>query len=125
MKRAEFDLNDRLLDFATAVAGLVKYITGDQLGHHVAGQLIRSGTAPAAHHSEAQSAESRRDFIHKMKMALKELRETRTWLRFAARMKLTQDPIDAVLDECNQLISIFVVSLKTASSPQRQSKNDS
>ena len=112
----QFDLNDRLLDFAMVIAGIVKCIPNDRVGNHVASQLIRSGTAPAAHHSEAQSAESRRDFVHKMKMALKELRETRTWLRIVDRGELAGCPVNSALEECDQLIAIFVVSIRTASS---------
>jgi four helix bundle protein len=115
MAVSKFDLNDRLLDFATVVAGIVKCIPGDLVGSHVAKQLVRAGTAPAAHHSEAQSAESRRDFIHKLTMALKELRETRTWLRFVARLHLVERPVDMVLDECEQLIAILAVSVRSAS----------
>ena len=88
MAESRFDLNDRLLDFATTIAEIVKRIPNDRMGHHVANQLVRCGTAPAAHHSEAQSAESRKDFIHKVKIALKELRETLVWLKIIERKPL-------------------------------------
>ena len=110
-----FDLDDRLIDFAVTVGHLVKRLPADRLGSHVAGQLIRSGTAPAANYAEAQGAESRRDFIHKLKLALKELRESLVWLRFAQRMKLVSN-IDtgAAARECNELIAILVKSIQTA-----------
>ena len=97
--RPAFDLNDRLIDFAVAVTGIVRRFPTDQLGSHISRQLIRSATAPAAHHSEAQGAESKRDFIHKMKMSLKELKETRTWLHIAARTKLSPVQLDNLLNE--------------------------
>ena len=79
-------------------------------------QMATSGTSSAPNYGEAQSAESRADFIHKMKVALKELRETRVWLIMIKRAKLIEPPskLESLLDENNQLISIFVTSLKTA-----------
>ncbi len=70
------DLEDRLVDFAVRIIGVVEALPSSKAGNHVAGQLTRSGTAPAPNYGEAQSAESRKDFIHKLKIALKELRET-------------------------------------------------
>ena len=110
-----FDLGERLLDFAVAIGRVVKALPNNRLGSHMANQLIRSGTAPAAHHAEAQSAESRRDFIHKLKLALKELRETLVWLRLAARTDLQHGTqLNATAAECDELIAIFVRSIETA-----------
>ncbi len=75
------ELEDRLIDFAVRVIAVVEALPDSKAGKHVAGQLVRSGTSPAPNYGEAQSAESRRDFIHKMKVALKELRETLVWLK--------------------------------------------
>jgi four helix bundle protein len=75
MRQRTYDLRDRLLEFAVSIGQIVKGLPGDRIGSHVAGQLLRSGTAPAAHYAEACGAEFRRDFIHKLKVALKELRE--------------------------------------------------
>ena len=85
-------------------------------GRHTSGQIVRSGTSPAPNYGEAQSAESRADFIHKMRLALKELRETRVWLLIIVRAGLIQpaSKLDTLLDENNQLISIFVKSIGTA-----------
>jgi four helix bundle protein len=80
-KTKEYDLEDRLIDFAVAMIDTVEALPSTRAGNHIAGQLLRSGTSPAPNYGEAQSAESRKDFIHKMKIALKELRETRVWLR--------------------------------------------
>jgi four helix bundle protein len=86
------------------------------VGNHIAGQIIRSGTSPAPNYGEAQSAESRSDFIHKMKISLKELRETRIWLLMLVRAKLVKSisTLESLIDENNQLISIFVTSIRTA-----------
>lgn len=110
-----FDLDDRLLDFAVAVYRIVSSLPKHEYGSHIAGQLVRSGTSPAANYAEAQAAESRRDFIHKLKLVLKELRESHAWLRLSKRLGLAkQNQLDEALDECNQLIAIFVRSIATA-----------
>ena len=85
-------------------------------GNHISGQLIRSGTSPAPNYGEAQSAESRADFVHKMRLALKELRETRIWLLIIVRSDLIkpESKLDDLLNESNQLISICVKSIGTA-----------
>jgi four helix bundle protein len=85
-------------------------------GNHIAGQMVRSGTHPALHYGEAQSAESRQDFIHKLKVLLKELRETNNALKIIKKAPLTKklDLVGRGLVECNELISIFVKSISTA-----------
>ena len=85
------------------------------LEDHIAGQLVRSGTSPALHYGEAQSAESRNDFIHKMKVSAKELRETFNCLRLISKKRWHSEELLAkTLNENNQLISIFVKSIETA-----------
>ena len=79
------DLEERLIDFAVEIIGIVEGLPETKAGRHLAAQLVRSGTAPAAHYGEAQGAESRNDFIHKMKIALKELRESLIWLKIAGK----------------------------------------
>ena len=115
-KSKEFDLEDRLIDFAVRIVRLAQFFPKTKTGSHIAGQLIRSGTSPAPNYGEAQDAESRADFVHKMKIVLKELRETRTWLLITARSELIKPAakLDPLIDENNQLISIFVASVKTA-----------
>ena len=73
----KYDLEDRLIDFAIRSIRVAESLPKTKVGNHIAGQLIRSGTSPAPNYGEAQSVESRLDFIHKMKISLKELRETR------------------------------------------------
>jgi four helix bundle protein len=111
-----FDLEDRLIDFAVRIIRLAESLPKTKVGNHVAGQLIRCGTSPAPNYGEAQSAESRSDFIHKMKVSLKELRETRVWLLIIVRAKLIKPTlkIEPLVNENNELISIFVTSITTA-----------
>ena len=112
----DFDLEERLIDFAVRVIRTAQSLPKTKTGNHISGQLIRSGTSPAPNYGEAQSAESRADFIHKMRVALKELRETRIWLLIIIKAKLIKpvSKLDALVDENNQLISIFVASITTA-----------
>jgi four helix bundle protein len=85
-------------------------------GNHIAGQILRSGTSPFPNHGEAESAESREDFINKLKICLKELRETRRWARLIQRKHWTQEDSTLlfVLSESDELIRIFMASIKTA-----------
>jgi four helix bundle protein len=109
------ELEDRLIDFAVAMIGLVESLPNTKAGCHIAGQLLRSATSPAPNYGEARSAESRRDFVHKMKISLKELRETMIWLKIVSRKKLVNDPIvSTAILEFNELIAIFVSSTRTA-----------
>lgn len=111
-----FDLEERLIDFAVRVIRTADSLPKSKTGNHIAGQLIRSGTSPAPNYGEAQSAESRADFIHKLKIALKELRETRIWLLIIVKAGLIQpkSKLDVLLNENDQLISIIVTSITTA-----------
>ena len=112
----DYDLEERLIDFAVRVMTVVEALPDTRIGNHVGGQVLRSGTSPAANYGEAQSAESRRDFVHKMKLALKELRETNIWLRMIQRKPLIEptDKLDSIVTECNELIASFVSSVRTA-----------
>ena len=111
-----FDLEERLLEFAARIIRLTEAVRNTAAGKHVAGQLLRSGTSPMAQHAEAQSAESRKDFIHKMKVSLKELRETKVWLIMIVRANLIkpEPEMRSLIKENDELISIFVSSIKTA-----------
>ena len=109
------EIEDRLIDFAVRVLNVTESLPNTKAGNHIAGQLVRSGTSPAPNYGEAQSAESRRDFIHKMKICLKELRETLIWLRIIERKELCPpERLAEIIKECDELISIFVKSVKTA-----------
>ena len=114
--RRPFDLEERLLEYATRIIRLTDSLHSTRAGNHVAGQLLRSGTSPLPNHGEAQAAESRGDFVHKLKICLKELRETHRWLRLARKVPLldTPDKVSELIDETDELIRIFFTSLKTA-----------
>ena len=115
MNDRAFDLEDRLVDFAVRVISVVEALPDTKAGRHIAGQLIRSGTSPAPNYGEAESAESRNDFIHKMKVALKELRETNIWLKIIERKPLcASERLGPIRQECNELVAIFVKSIQTA-----------
>jgi len=118
----EFNLEDRLIDFAVRILHVAGSLPKTKAGNHIAGQLIRCGTAPAPNYGEAQDAESRADFIHKMKVSLKELRETRIWLLIIGKANLLKpaSKLEPLIDESNQLISIFVASVKTAKQNKRK-----
>jgi four helix bundle protein len=114
--KQKYDLEDRLLNFAVNVVELTEALPSTRAGNHIAGQLLRCGTSPYGNHGEVESAESRKDFIHKLKICLKELRETKRWLRLVARLKKLGPPRELVtcLSEVEQLIRIFVASVRTA-----------
>jgi four helix bundle protein len=115
-KRPQFDLEDRLLEFAARLTKLVDALPNSRTANHVAGQLLRCGTSPFANHGEVQAAESRKDFIHKLGVCFfKELKEVRRWLRFIARVELVPAKrLRPLLIENEELIRIFSASIKTA-----------
>lgn len=110
------DLEERLINFAVLIIEIAKTMPDTKAATHLAGQLLRSGTSPALNYGEAQSGESRKDFIHKLKIVLKELRESNICLKIILRAKLfkTEGQIILALSESNELIAIFVKSVETA-----------
>ncbi|MCA9096491.1 MAG: four helix bundle protein [Planctomycetaceae bacterium] len=111
-----YDLEDRLIDYAVRVIRLSEALPETKAGRHVASQILRSGTSPAPNYGEAQGAESRKDFIHKLKLSVKELRETRVWLRIIARagMAGSEDRVTPLLKETDELLAIIFASIETA-----------
>lgn len=108
-------LEQRLTDFAVRIIRIANALPRNYAGRHVAQQLLRSGTSAAPNYAEARAAESRSDFIHKLKVVLKELNETRVWLNMIGRAELLlADKLDAVVDENTQLCRIVNASLTTA-----------
>src|SRR5258706_15044317 len=102
------DLEDRLVRFGSTACWLSERFPRTPLGQHVAIQLARSSTSTFANYGEVQSAESRRDFVHKLAICLKELRETRTWLKFVREMDLSPlQSVDPVLRECDEVLAIL------------------
>src|SRR5947207_7946788 len=85
-----FDLEERLLEFSSRIIRLVDGLPNTRAANHLAGQLLRCGTSPLGNHGEVQAAESRRDFVHKLRICLKEFKETRRWLRLLHRSPLVR-----------------------------------
>jgi len=114
--KPSYDLGERLLNYGAGVIRLTRVLNSDYAERHIGSQILRSGTAPLAQHGEAQAAESPADFIHKLRLALKELRETERWLKLIVRAGITpQNPdLPALLAETDELIRIFVTSIATA-----------
>jgi len=110
------DLEDRLIEFGVVATDIAELLPPTRTGNHLAGQMVRCSTSPMLNYGEAQAAESRQDFIHKMKVVLKELRETRVCLKFILRKRLVSsvNKVGEVLGESNQLIAIFIKSITTA-----------
>ena len=88
----KYDLEERLLEFSVRIIKIVEMLPNTRTGNHIAGQLLRSGTSPYPNHGEAQSAESQKDFVHKLRISLKELRETERWLKLIQRVPLIKKP---------------------------------
>ncbi len=111
-----YDLEERLLEYAARIVRLVEKLPNTRAGNHVAGQLLRSGTSALPNHAEAQRAESRKDFVHKLKICHKELRESRRWLRLIQRVPLLKAPaVEPLVQETEELIRIFSTSIRIAS----------
>lgn len=107
-------LEERLIDFAVRIIALCNRLSASFAGKHIAGQLVRSGTSPAPNYSEARSAESRADFIHKLRIVVKELNETSVWLRVAGRSNLVKPMLlQGLTTEADELKRIFGASLRT------------
>ena len=120
-----YDLEHRLIGHACAVCRIAESLPLTVVGRHVAGQLIRAGTSPAANYGEAQGAESRRDFGHKLRLCLKEMRESRVWMRMIERLGLAAEmDVKHVLDEEDELIAILVTSIRTAYRPLRTGRGN-
>lgn len=121
-----FDLQDRLIDFAVETIKMTKLLPHSDIGRHIKSQILRSGTSPAANYGEAKGAESRQDFIHKLKLSFKELRETQVWLLILQRTMLlkNENALSGLLIENEELISIIFRSVDTAKTNMRKKKSD-
>ena len=115
------ELSDRLLNFAVRSGKVADALPNTRLGRHIAGQLVRCGTSPPPNYEEACAAESRNDFVHKLSIVLKELRESRCWLRMIAMAELLAEPrLGNLLDEANQLCKIIGQSINTTRANDRR-----
>ena len=112
----KYDLEERLINFSVSIINIVNDMPSTKPANHLSGQLIRSGTSVALNYGEAQSAESQKDFIHKMRIVLKELRESLVCLRIIYKSNLygNEDKLLIAKKENKELIAIFVKSIETA-----------
>ena len=108
-------IQDRLVDLAIAIVHLAAHLPRNPDGRHVAAQILRSGTSPAANYGEARGAESNADFVHKLRVALKELNETAIWLQIIRKSRMSQLELDCLMKETQELARILVSSIRTAS----------
>ena len=114
------ELSERLLNFAARVGKVVDALPDTRLGRHIAGQLVRCGTSPAPNYDESCASESRADFIHKLAIALKELRESRCWIRLIIKTELLPEyRLGELLDDATQLCNILAQSIVTAKANKR------
>ena len=108
------ELEERLIDFAVRIVKLSACLPRTSAGKHIAGQIMRSGTSPAPNYGEARGAESTADFVHKLRIVLKELNETSIWLRIIERSQLLRrELIRDIIKENTELCRIFAATLKT------------
>ena len=109
------ELSERLMSFAARIGKAVDALPDTRMGRHIAGQLVRCGTSPAPNYEEARAAESRADFIHKLGVCLKELRESRCWIRLIVKTELLPEhKMGELHEECTELCNIIAQSIVTA-----------
>ena len=122
MSDPRYDPEERLLEYAALIVRLVEKPPSTRAANHVAGQRLRSGTSVLPNHGEAEGAESRNDFIHKLGVCHKELRESRRWLRLIQRVPLLADAaeLEMALQETDELVRIFAASIRTARAHARE-----
>jgi four helix bundle protein len=124
LERKGADIEERLLEFAVRVGKAIDTLPDTRLGRHIAGQLVRSGTSPAPNYAEACAAESKKDFIHKLAIVLKELRESSVWIQLIVKSELVPEKrLELLRDECDQLCKIIAKSLVTAKSTQPRTES--
>ena len=108
------DLEERLVQFAVRIIRVCEALPQTAAGQHIGNQLLRCGTSPAANYGEARAAESKRDFIHKLRIASKELNESLIWLKIIVRSDLlSAERLAELIDENDQLCRIIGASIQT------------
>lgn len=124
MSDPKYNLDERLMEFAVRVTRVTESMKRTPAGTYVADQRLRSGTSPFGHHGEAEGADSRDDFIHKLKVCYKELRASRRWPRLVHRTPLVAKPdlVVSLLTESDELVRIFSASISTAEKNRERRK---
>ncbi len=116
-------IEDRLIDFAVRAINVCNQLPKTSAGKHISRQLVRSATSPAPNYAEARGAESQKDFVHKLKIVLKELNESRVWLKMIVRSSLLDvvrlEPLQV---ECEELCKIVGASIRTSIKNSDQSR---
>lgn len=125
MSERVYDLENRLIEFAARVIEVIEALPNTRAGNYIAGQFVRCGLAPALLYGEAQSAESRDDFVHKMKIVLKELKESRVCIKIVIRKQMIKpiNRLDNLHIECEELIKIISKSIDTAKKNNRKTSS--
>ena len=114
------DIEERLIEFAVRIITVCNELTDNPAKRHIRGQMLRSRTSPAPNYGEARGAESGKDFLHKLKIVLKELNETRIWLKIIIRAEFIPGTrLKPLLDECDQLCRIISASIQTATKTKK------
>jgi four helix bundle protein len=121
MREPKYDLEERLLEFSVRIIHVTESMKRSRAANHIADQLLRSGTSPYGNHGEAEGAESRDGFIHKLKICYKELRESRRWLRLVQQAELIAKPtlLASLITEADESVRIFASSIRTAQKNRR------
>jgi four helix bundle protein len=110
-----FNLEDRLLEFSARIIRFVDALPNTRTANHVGGQILRSGTSPYGNHGEVEAAESRKDFVHKLRVSLKELKETKRWRCLIKKSEMVPEKnMLPILEETEELIRIVLASVRTA-----------
>ena len=122
----KFDLEDRIINFSSRIIDVVEALPNTRAGNYIAAQLIRCGLAPSLMYGEAQAAESRDDFVHKMKMLLKELKETRVCLKLISKKEMIKPvkKLEPLKKENEELIAISSTSIETAKKNKTKPKDE-
>jgi len=121
-EKRKYDLEERLINFAILIIELVETMPNSKAANHLAGQILRSGTSPALNYGEAQASESRSDFVHKIKIVLKELRETLVCLKIIMKARLfkNEEKLQLLTKEASELVAIFAKSAKTSAANSKK-----
>lgn len=116
MKEKKYDLEDRMVDYTCRMIEVVEALPNTRSGNYIAGQLVRSCHSPTFNYGEAQAAESNKDFIHKIGVVLKELKECRTALKVIIKKEMIQpvSKLQPVYKETEELVAIMAKSISTA-----------
>lgn len=116
-------ISDRVIEFVASVLMMTSKFPQKTISSKLADQLIRSATSVGANYEEAQGAESRKDFVHKLQVSLKEMRETYYWLRVLQKISANESDFAMIIDEARQLRAILSKSVATTKGTAKKQTN--